>query len=161
MASYLIAGRRFQAENLEELNFLLSEFNLISHLGSDLTGHFSVRHLTEPFGTIRYRIVPSSKDSVKEDDTWQKQLELKLKKLESELKSILNTDFTSYSRRAFISEEADNTTQYQFDVIVGKPISTKYNDEKRFSDVQLSDLEVALREVRKDMPDSTLFVGTY
>ncbi|MBR9704527.1 hypothetical protein GOV12_03890 [Candidatus Pacearchaeota archaeon] len=55
---YFIIGKRFQAKNLEDLEFLLTEFELTINLESNPPENTYARKMSEPFGTKRYKVLP-------------------------------------------------------------------------------------------------------
>ena len=113
---YLMAGKRFQARDVADLNSQLSTYKLISNLDSDGVGGLSVRKLTEPQDTCRYEMIQSVGDS------------------------------------------ADSQG---YDVIVGKEIGTNGYGQPDVVEKELSELEIALNEVRKDIPDARIIAGSY
>ena len=60
--SYLIAGKRFQADDVADLNSKLSEYGLISNLNEKGLGNLSVRRITEEVTSNRYDIVQTYGD---------------------------------------------------------------------------------------------------
>ena len=60
---YLMAGKRFQARDVADLNSQLLSYKLVSNLDSDGVGDLSVRRLTEAQKTARYDITQSFGDS--------------------------------------------------------------------------------------------------
>jgi len=113
---YLMAGKRFQARDVADLNSQLLSYKLVSNLDSDGVGDLSVRRLTEAQKTARYDITQSFGDS---------------------------TDSEGY------------------DVIVGKEIGTNGYGQPDVVEKELSELEIALNEVRKDIPDAKIIAGSY
>ncbi len=60
--TYVMVGKRFQAENVRSLNSQLSQYKLITNLNADGIGMMSVRRIIEPRPTNRYIMVPSYGD---------------------------------------------------------------------------------------------------
>lgn len=114
--AYLMAGKRFKARDVNELNQQLSRYNLISNLSRDGSGDLSARRLTEPQGTSRYDMTQSVGDSA-------------------------------------------DTNRY--DVIVGKTIGTNGYNQPDVVEKELSELEIALTEVRIDIPEAKIIAGSY
>ncbi len=114
--AYLMAGKRFQARDVNDLNDKLGLYKLISNLDGDGAGDLSVRRLTESQGTFRYDITQSTGDPA---DT------------------------------------------QGYDVIVGKTIGTNGYNQPDVVEKELSELEIALNEVREDIPDAKLIAGSY
>ena len=113
--AYLMAGKRFQARNVANLNDQLAPYKLISNLSRDGAGNLSVRRLTEAQDTCRYDMTQSVGDSADSEG---------------------------------------------YDVIVGKTIGTGYG-QPDVVEKELSELEIALNEVREDIPDAKLIAGSY
>ena len=57
-----MAGKRFQARNVDDLNDKLAPYNLISNLDIEGAGNLSVRRLTEAQDTFRYDMTQSTGD---------------------------------------------------------------------------------------------------
>ncbi len=113
---YVIAGKRFQAEDVEDLNRQLSKYNLVSNLNNQGLGNLSVRRVSDNVPNNRYSIVQSYGDSA---------------------------DFDNY------------------DVIVGKLVAKNCYGGQDVAEVELSELEKILDEVKKDIPDLRILVGCY
>ncbi len=109
--TYLMAGKRFQARDVADLNDQLAPYKLISNLDQKGAGNLSVRRLTEAPDTFRYDLTQSAGDS------------------------------------------ADSPG---YDVIVGKTIGTNGYGKSDVIETGLSELEIALNEVREDLPDAKL-----
>lgn len=60
--AYLMAGKRFQARDVADLNDQLAPYRLISNLDGDGAGNLSVRRLTEAQDTCRYDMTQSAGD---------------------------------------------------------------------------------------------------
>ena len=114
--AYLMAGKRFQAKDVKDLNQQLGRFNLISNLDIDGSGNLSVRKLTEPRGICHYDMTQS------------------------------------------VGDPADTQG---YDVIVGKTIGTNGCGQSDVIETVLSALEIALNEVKQDIPDAKIFSGSY
>ena len=114
--AYLMAGKRFQARDVADLNDKLAPYKLISNLSRDGTGNLSVRRLTEPQNTSRYDMTQSA---------------------------------------------GDPADSQGYDVIVGKTIGTTGYGQLDVVEKELSELEIALNEVREDIPDAKLIAGSY
>lgn len=113
--AYIMAGKRFKANDHNDLNTQLNQFGLITNLDSRGLGSLSVRRLSEPQGTYTYGIIQSFGDSA---------------------------DIEGY------------------DVCVGKNIQGPNESEvMEFADV--SELEKTLAEVKNDIPDAKILVGSY
>ena len=111
--AYLVAGKRFQARNVTQLNQQLLEYDLVSNLSKDGFGDLSVRRLTEPKNTMRYGMIPITADTRK------------------------------------------------YDVIIGKTIGTTGYCQPDVVETELSELEIALKEIKIDIPDAKIIVGSY
>ncbi len=113
---YLIAGKRFRADNVSELNKKLFEYGLISNLNNEGLGNLSVRKISDGVTNNRYDIVQTYGDSA-------------------------DSDF--------------------FDVIVGKLVAKNAYNHDDVEEVELSNLEEALNEVRQDIPEAKILLGSY
>lgn len=60
--SYLIAGKRFQADDIADLNSKLSQYGLISNLNEQGLGNLSVRKKSDEVTNNRYDIVQTYGD---------------------------------------------------------------------------------------------------
>ena len=114
--AYLMAGKRFQARDVADLNQQLSKHNLVSNLSRDGAGDLSVRRLIESQGTSRYDMTQS------------------------------------------VGDPADTKG---YDVIVGKTIGTNGYGQSDVVEKEPSELEIALNEVRADIQDAKIIVGSY
>ncbi|MDP3640049.1 MAG: hypothetical protein Q8R53_02490 [Nanoarchaeota archaeon] len=114
--AYLMAGKRFQARDVADLNDQLAPYNLISNLDRDGLGDLSARRLTEARNTSRYDMTQS------------------------------------------VGDPADSQG---YDVIVGKIIYINGYGQPDVVEIELSELEIILKEVREDIPDAKLIAGSY
>lgn len=114
--AYLMAGKRFQARDVADLNDKLAPYKLISNLDRDGAGNLSVRRLKEAQDTFRYDMTQST---------------------------------------------GDPADSQGYDVIVGKTIGTTGYGQPDVVEKELSELEIVLNEVREDIPDAKLIVGSY
>ncbi len=114
--AYLMAGKRFQAVDLADLNAQLAPYKLTSNLNRDGTGNLTARRLTDPQGTSRYDMTQSTGDPADSED---------------------------------------------YDVIVGKLIGIKGYVQPDVIEKELSELEIALNEVKKDIPEAKIIAGSY
>ena len=105
---YLMAGKRFQANNQKDLEKQLSQYSLTFHLG--------IRRLSDPIGFSRYDVV-----------------------------------------QAF----GDSTDVQGSDVCIGKLIDKNGYNRPKVMVAELSTLEEALEEVKKDIPDAKILIGSY
>lgn len=115
--AYLIAGKRFQARCIAELNRELAKYGLVSNLSIGGIGSPSARRLKDIQGTLRYEMIQSA------------------------------GDFADYE---------------DYDLIVGKIIgSAGRGQSDDIIEKELSELEIALNEVKTDIPDAKIIAGSY
>jgi len=111
--AYLMAGKRFQARDVAELNQQLAPYNLRTNSDDMCEG---VRRTSDAQGIYRYLIQQSHGDPA---------------------------DFEGH------------------DVVVGKELGNTGCGEPDVVEKEYSDLEIALKEVRTDIPDAKIIVGSY
>jgi hypothetical protein len=111
--AYLMAGKRFQAQDVTDLNQQLAPYNLKTNSDDVCEG---VRRSSDAEGNFRYLIQQSHGDPA---------------------------DFEGY------------------DVVVGKELGNNGYGQPDVVEVEPSQLEIALNEVKEDIPDAKLIVGSY
>ncbi len=61
--AYILAGKRFQAKNAQDMNIQLSKYNLTHNLTKEGLGFLGVRRVTDLAESVRYEMIQTSGDS--------------------------------------------------------------------------------------------------